>query len=164
MTGWLAPDFEAPARLDLPTGHHLRQIREADVDIDYPAVMGSQPRLYEIFGPAWGWPPPTMTYEQDRLDLRRHEEEMRRNESFNYGIFDAEEAALYGCVYLDPPERAGADADISWWVVDEEVGSALDRTLDGAVPAWVEREWPFKRPRFIGRDLTWTEWLDLPEN
>jgi hypothetical protein len=39
---WLPDGFSHPQRLDLPTGHHLRPIREADVDIDYPAVMGSR--------------------------------------------------------------------------------------------------------------------------
>jgi hypothetical protein len=31
---WLADDFSHPERLDLATGHHLRPIRENDVDID----------------------------------------------------------------------------------------------------------------------------------
>ena len=39
---WLPDGFIAPARLDLRTGHHLRPIREPDVDLDYPAVMGSR--------------------------------------------------------------------------------------------------------------------------
>jgi hypothetical protein len=163
MATWLDASFSAPSRLELATGHHLRQIREDDVDLDYVAVMGSQERLWEIFGAAWGWPPVTMTKQQDRNDLRRHAEEMVRNESFNYAVFDADESVLLGCVYVDPPERVGADADISWWVVDEEVDGSLDRALAAAVPAWIATAWPFDEPRFIGIDLTWQEWLALPE-
>ena len=36
---WLPADFAHPTRVELPTGHHLRPIRENDVGIDYPAVM-----------------------------------------------------------------------------------------------------------------------------
>jgi hypothetical protein len=160
---WLPEDFLHPTRLDLASGHHLRPIREADVDIDYPAVMGSRERLFSIFGPAWGFPPETMTIEQDRADLARHEREQDAQESFNYAILDTDETELLGCVYVDPPGKVGADADICWWVVDREVGSALDTSLEETIPAWIASVWPFRTPRFIGYDLSWDEWLALPD-
>jgi RimJ/RimL family protein N-acetyltransferase len=163
VTGWLAEEFEPPARVELPTGHHLRPISPSDIDLDHPAVMGSQARLWTIFGPAWGWPPATMTREQDLEDLVRHADEMVRLESFNYAVFDRDETALLGCVYIDPPEKAGGDAEISWWVVDAEVGGALEAALAEAVPEWIAREWPFLAPRYIGVDLTWAEYLALPD-
>lgn len=164
MTGtWLPPDWEHPRRLDLPTGHHLRPIRADDVDLDFPAVMGSRERLWSVYGTAWGWPPATMTPEQDREDLARHEREIEAHESFNYALLDADETALLGCVYVDPPERVGADAEVSWWVVDELVGTEVEAALDAEVPRWLAREWPLRQPRLVGLDLTWQEWLALPE-
>lgn len=160
--GWLPDGFAHPVRVDLATGHHLRPIRASDVGIDHPAVMGSRERLWSIYGEAWGWPPATMTVERDGEDLARHEEEIRAHQSFNYALLDEAEERLLGCVYIDPPERAGADADISWWVVDEAVGTDVERALDDAVPRWVAEQWPFSSPRFVGRDLTWAEWLALP--
>ena len=160
---WLPLDFAHPEFIGLPTGHHLRPIRADDVDIDYPAVMGSQARLWTIFGEPWGFPPETMTVEQDRADLARHEREIRDHQSFNYAILDADESHLLGCVYIDPPERVGADADISWWVVDAEVGGELETYLADFVAKWLASAWPFAMPRFIGRDLSWQEWLALPE-
>ena len=148
---WLPSDFVHPTRVDLPTGHHLRPIRESDVDLDMPAVMGSQERLWSIFGPAWGWPPATMTYEQDREDLARHEAEIERHESFNYALFDADETALLGCVYIDPAVKVGADADISWWVVDSLVGTEVEAALNETVPRWIKETWPFDAPRFMFR-------------
>lgn len=147
---WLPEDFVHPARLDLPTGHHLRPIRADDVDLDLPAVMGSQARLWSIYGEAWGWPPPTMTRAQDREDLAHHEREIEAHESFNYALFDADETELLGCVYIDPPEREapGVGAVVSWWVVDAAVGSDLERALDEAVPAWLAADWPLERVRF----------------
>ncbi|MFT7834793.1 N-acetyltransferase [Saccharothrix sp. BKS2] len=143
---WLPADFAHPTRVDLDAEHHLRPIRESDVDIDHPAVMGSRERLWSLYGEAWGWPPATMTHEQDRVDLARHEREQDAHESFNYALFDADETALLGCVYIDPADDA--DALISWWVVDEHVGTDLERALDAFVPRWIAREWPFAEPRY----------------
>lgn len=145
--GWLPDGFETPARLDLPTGHHLRPIRGDDVDTDYPAVMGSRETLWARYGRAWGWPPETMTYEQDHEDLVRHEAEIAAQEAFNYAVLDADETALLGCVYIDPPEPGappGSDALVSWWVVDAAVGSDLERALDDAVPRWLTDTWQFE--------------------
>ncbi|MEM7275576.1 MAG: N-acetyltransferase [Actinomycetota bacterium] len=161
---WVPDDFTAPGRTPLPgTGAHLRPIHPDDTELDMVAVMGSQARLWSIYGEAWGWPPADMTAEADRADLARHADEMTRNDSFNYALFPADESALFGCVYLDPPEKPGADAEISWWVIDDLVGSDLEASLDRFVPTWVTDHWPIDRPRYVGRDLTWQEWLDLPD-
>jgi RimJ/RimL family protein N-acetyltransferase len=147
---WLPEDFVHPTRLDLPTGHHLRPIRADDVDLDLPAVMGSRDRLWSIYGEAWGWPPATMTHEQDREDLAHHEREIEAHESFNYALFDADETELLGCVYIDPPAReaAGVGAVVSWWVVDDALGTAVEQALDEVVPAWLATEWPLEGIRF----------------
>jgi RimJ/RimL family protein N-acetyltransferase len=161
---WLPEGFSHPTLVEVgDAGHHLRPIRESDVDLDFPAVMGSRRRLWSIYGEAWGWPPATMTAEQDREDLAHHEAEIERHESFNYALFDTGETELIGCVYLDPPEKAGADAEISWWVRDEYVGSGLEAALDDLVPRWIATDWPFTAPRYVGRDLSWQEWLELPD-
>lgn len=162
---WLPDDFVHPVLVPLPGGgHHLRPIRETDTPLDYPAVMGSRERLWTIYGPAWGWPAATMTYEADQADLLRHEKEIAAHQSFNYALFDAAETALLGCVYIDPPERAGADGEISWWVVDELVGSKVEQALDALVPQWIAADWPFEQPRFLGREISWSDWLALPEH
>ena len=125
--------------------------------------MGSRERLWSIYGPAWGWPPETMTVEQDRADLERHEREIQAHESFNYALLDGDETELLGCVYLDPAERVGADADVSWWVVDRLVGSDVQAELDELVPYWVAQEWPFEQPRYVPREISWADWAALPE-
>src|SRR5439155_17083471 len=124
----------------------MRPIRATVVDIDYPAVMGSRARLWAKYGEAWGWPPAHMTYEADRDDLAHHEAEIAAHESFNYAVLDADETALLGCVYIDPPDDrspAGADAVASWWVVDAEAGGELERALGELVPRWLAEVWGF---------------------
>ena len=152
-----------PRVSDLPTGHHLRPIRADDVDLDMQAVMGSRDRLWSIYGEAWGWPPADMTVEQDREDLAHHEDEIARHESFNYALFDTGETELLGCVYIDPPEKPGADAEISWWVVDSLVGGPVEAALDELVPRWIAEDWPLTAPRYVGRDISWADWMALPD-
>ena len=149
---WLPDGFEHPERLDLATGHHVRPIRADDVDIDYPAVMGSRERLWAKYGEAWGWPPPHMTYEADKEDLAHHEAEIAAHESFNYAVLDDAETALLGCVYIDPPDDRsppGSDAVASWWVVDDAVGSELESALDELVPRWLTETWGFRSVHYF---------------
>lgn len=148
---WLPEGFRHPARIELPTGHHLRPIREADVDIDYPAVMGSRERLWAKYGEAWGGPPTDMSYEADRRDLARHEAEIAAHETFNYAVLDEEETELLGCVYIDPPDKQsppGTDAVVSWWTVDEAAGTELERVLDRFVSRWLTETWRFESVHF----------------
>jgi hypothetical protein len=160
---WLPADWTHPAHVPVDAGHHLRPIRATDVDLDLPAVHGSRERLWSIYGRAWGWPPADLTREQDLADLVRHQAETEAHESFDYALLDAHETRLLGCLYVDPPQKVGADAEISWWVVDELVGTQLAAALDALVPAWIAAEWPLERPRYVGRDLSWDAWLDLPD-
>jgi hypothetical protein len=165
---WLPDDFVHPSRLDLPTGHHLRPIRADDVDLDMPAVMGSRERLWSVYGEIWGWPPATMTHEQDREDLAHHAAEMTAREGYNYALFDEGETELLGCVYLYPPDKVhpadgAVDAESSWWVVDRLVGTDVERALDAALPRWFAERWPLGRVLCIGHDLGWDEWRALPD-
>lgn len=149
---WLREGFTHPQRVDLATGHHLRPIRESDVDIDYPAVMGSRERLWARFGDAWGWPPATMSYEADMHDLARHEAEIAAHETFSYAVLDERETRLLGCVYIDPPDAQsppGSDAVASWWVVDQAAGSELERALDDFVPRWLDDAWGFAAVHYV---------------
>jgi RimJ/RimL family protein N-acetyltransferase len=161
---WLPADWDHPRRVELSTGHHLRPIGPDDTEIDMVAVMSSQERLFAIYGTAWGWPPATMTAAQDREDLQHHADETAAHESFNYAVLDADETVLVGCVYVDPPEKVGgADAEISWWVADAFVGTDVALALDELVPRWIAEEWPLERPRYVGRDLSWDDWVALED-
>ena len=140
---WLPDGFETPQRVDLPSGNHLRPIRADDVDIDYPAVMEHREKLWAKYGDAWGWPPAHMTPEQDREDLQHHQDEIQRQETFNFAVLPEDESKLLGCIYVDPADeraRPGSDAVASWWAVDP----ALEAELDEFVPRWLEQTWQFE--------------------
>jgi predicted nucleotidyltransferase len=61
------------------------------------------------------------------------------------------------CRYWHPP-AGGHDAEVVWWVVDDEVGSPMEEALETEVPRWLAGRWPFRAPRIVGRDITWEEW------
>jgi hypothetical protein len=141
---WIRPDLAVPQFVALSTGHHLRPLRGADVDIDHPAVMGSRERLWARYGEAWGWPPADMSFEHDRRDLDRHERENATGAAFSYALLDPGETELLGCLYIDPPDDgapAGTDAIVSWWVVDAAIGSDLERELAEFAPRWLRETW-----------------------
>lgn len=144
----LPRSFAPPSRVTVPYGHHLRPVRESDVDLDLVAVMGSQARLWRIYGWTRGWPSAAMTRDQHRADLARREQDMARQVSFTYALLDTDETALLGRLAIDPPTCWDADADVSWWVVDECVGTDLAIALDALVPRWIDEHWPFHRPRY----------------
>jgi hypothetical protein len=46
--------------------------------------------------------------------------------------------------------------------LDHPAGGEAERALDVLVPRWIAAGWPFRRPRYIGRDISWPDWLALP--
>ncbi len=51
-------------------------------------------------------------------------------------------------LHRSPATDEDADAVVSWWVVDDAVGSPLERGLDEQVPHWLAEEWPFAEIRY----------------
>jgi hypothetical protein len=48
-------------------------------------------------------------------------------------------------------------------VVDPLVGSEVERELDALVPRWIAEDWPLTTPRYVGRELSWTDWIALAD-
>ncbi len=136
---WLPLEWQPPYRVALPTGHHLRPVRSSDVDRHLHAVLSSREHLWSICGR--GWPPVTLTVDQDRMDLERCEADMRQRRAFTYVLFDPGETELLGGVRI---ARSTTDlgADVSWWVTDWLVGGPIEAVLDSFVPIWIARDWP----------------------
>lgn len=142
----------------------LRILTVDDLIKDYEAVMSSAERLRERF-PYWGWPDPGMTIKDDLIDLGWHQKEAMLRRSFNYAVMAPDESRLLGCVYVDPPDKQGADADVFLWVrADEEDGGDLEQVLEAEVRRWIAAEWPFEEVRWPGRDISWEEWDALPDS
>jgi hypothetical protein len=154
-------DHPIPEGIDHPR-FRLRLINVNDLVRDYAAVMSSAPRLRERF-PYWGWPGDAMTMEEDLVDLGWHQKEAQLRRSFNYAFLTPDESRLLGCVYVDPPEKAGADAEVCMWVRADEESTGLEDEVEAAVREWLAAEWPFETIRWPGREISWEEWDALPD-
>jgi RimJ/RimL family protein N-acetyltransferase len=159
---FLPSEFEPPPGLEHER-FRLRPITIHDVVRDYDAVMSSREHLWGLFGEAWGWPPADLSLEQDLIDLAWHQKEAQLRSSFNFAVMSLDESRLLGCVYVDPAEKEGYDAEVTWWVRADELGGDLDQAVGEAARAWLERAWPFRRVAFPGRDVPWDEYERLPE-
>ena len=105
-----------------------------------------------------------MTLESDLIDLGWHQREALLRRSFNYAVMSLDESRLLGCVYVDPPEKQGADADVGLWVRADEFGTGLEEELEAAVRRWLASDWPFADVRWPGRDIAWADWDALPDH
>jgi hypothetical protein len=159
---FLPEDFTIPTRLETER-FILRPISVDDVEKDMDAVMSSRETLWGMFGEHWGWPAEDLDAAEDRRHLEWHENEFRTRSSFDYAVMHPDESALLGCVYIDPPLKQGYDAEVYLWVRDSEQNTSLEERLMLTVRGWVQREWPFARVVYPGRDLPWEEWDTLPD-
>jgi hypothetical protein len=155
-------EFEVPELLEHDR-FRLRPLTVHDLVKDYDAVMTSREHVWEQFGQAWSWPPADLTLEQDLIDLGWHQKEFQRRSSFDFAVMSLDETRLLGCVYVDPAEKAGYDAEVWLWVRASELASGLDALLYATVRRWVEERWPFRRVAYPGRELPLDRYDALPD-
>ena len=115
MPAFVPPDFTVPIRLEHPQ-FTLRPLLISDVVKDYEAVMTSVAHLQGLFGPRSNWPAPTMSIEQDLIDLGWHHKEFQKRSSFAHTMVAPDESRCLGCTYIYPTERAGYGAEAYCWV------------------------------------------------
>jgi hypothetical protein len=159
---FLPSDFEVPELLEAGR-FRLRPLTVHHVVKDYDAVMSSREHLGEQFGEVWGWPPADLTLEQDLIDLGWHQKEFQLRSSFDYAVMSPDETRLLGCVYVDPPVKAGYDAEVWLWVRASELGTGLEAERYDSVRRWLEERWPFRRVAYPGRELPLDRYEALPD-
>src|SRR5262249_54544504 len=112
------------------------------------------------------WPgdtwPEDLTLEQDLVDLGWHQREFQMRRSFAYTVVTPSESQVIGCVYINPTQKRGYDAEIYLWARQSMLAGGLETRLHLAVKEWLAREWPFKKVGFPGRDIKWDDWRAIP--
>jgi hypothetical protein len=159
---FLPRDFVVPTLVERPR-FRVRHITVHDVVKDYDAVMTNRQQLWAMFGEAWGWPAADLSLEQDLIDLAWHQKEGDLRRAFNFAVLTPDESRLLGCVYIDPPEKQGADADVTFWLRGDADHDGLAGELEAFVRSWIADAWPFGTVRYPGRDLSWAAWNALPD-
>lgn len=153
-------DFDVPERLDGP-GFHLRMLSITDLDRDFEAVVDSADRLRGLLDPGSSWPD-GITKDEDLIDLAWHQREFTIRHSFAYTVMAADESRCLGCMYIFPSDRRGYDAKVFYWARSGCDADARDAELGRLIRAWIATRWPFQSVAYPGRDIAWTEWMQLP--
>ncbi|MDR3508496.1 MAG: hypothetical protein P4L64_11410 [Caulobacteraceae bacterium] len=148
MARLVPDDFVPPASLETPD-FRIRPLLISDVVKDYDAVMSSADHLQGVFGSGDDWPY-GLSFEQDLIDLGWHHKEFQRKSSFAYTVMSLDETQCLGCLYINPTNLAGYDAQAFCWIRASHA-DALDAKLYDVLRAWIEADWPFKAVAYPGR-------------
>jgi hypothetical protein len=156
-------DFRVPHQIEQPT-YVLRPLTVADVAKDYEAVMSSTQSLRQIFGEHDDWPDEQMTVQENERDLARHQTDFEQRRGFTYTVETSEGDSCLGCVYIYPCDRGDYDARVYYWVRDSVKAHGVEAQVGAFLCQWLREVWPFRRPVFPGRDVSWQEWKALKES
>jgi len=148
---FVPPDFVVPRTL-VTDRCRLEPLTVRHAVADWDAVMSSREHLSGVFGPGSRWPRDDLSLEQNLVDLGWHQKKAQLREAFAYTVLEPASSRVVGCVYLDPSEREGFDAEVQLWVRASEVPSGLDPHLHSAVRLWVSESWPFTSVAYPGRE------------
>ncbi len=98
------------------------------------------------------WPREGFTLKENLADLERHQQEFLDRKAFAYTVVAPDESRVLGCVYINPPRWADADAQVRMWVRQSEYDKGLDGVLFREVKHWIEELWPFDTVAYPGRE------------
>lgn len=158
---FVPPDLQVPVTVE-GDGFVVRPLHVSDAVIDYDAVMTSIDTIRDSYWRAPGWPADDLSLMQNLIDLAWHTKERQFKTSFAYIPVNLDGTVELGCIYIDPSAKEGFDADIQMWVRSSEATSGLDERLYRTVRDWVQRDWPFERVAYPGREISREEWDALP--
>ena len=148
--------IQAPAGLDT---HEfvLRPIAEANVELDYEAVMETKDFLREWESP--DYPADDFTVEDNRADIMKMAARFADRHSFSYTMTTPDATECLGCVYIFPTDVSWMSktevtelgdtkwsetaATVQFWVRTSRLADGLDRRLFDALRPWIETAWPF---------------------
>ena len=153
----LVPDgFDVP-KLVQTDRLRLRPLTIHDAVRDFDAVVTSEERLRTVYEPGGDWPS-GLTLEQNIIELGWHQTEFQLRTSFAYTVVSHDETEVLCCVYIYPSRKDEYDAQITLWIRQSRVDEGLDQHLFDTVEPWIAEVWPFKKPAYPGRHISFEDW------
>ena len=107
--------------------------------LDYEAVMESREELRAYFGGEW--PPDSFTIEANTKELEDHQQFANQRISFAYTVLNKDRTQVIGCIYVNPTDSAGFDAQVHSWLRSGQI----DFGFHDLVGDWMKDQWPFER-------------------
>ncbi len=157
MSLFVPIEFQVPRTLET-SEFRLRMLTVNDVVKDFDAVMSSVEHCKTIWGGKW---PEGLTLEQNLIDLGWHQKEFQIRRSFTYTVVDPDETLVLGCVYIEPTNKVGFDAEVYLWIRQSHLASGMETRLFESVQQWVTSTWPFKSVAYPGRSISLVEWKEI---
>jgi hypothetical protein len=99
-----------------------------------------------------------LTLEQNIIELGWHQTEFQLRTSFAYTVVSLDETEVLGCVYIYPSLKDEYDAEITLWVRQSRVVEGLDQHLFETMESWITEIWPFRKPAYPGRHISFDDW------
>lgn len=155
MDKFVPDDFDVPLSYS-HSDFRLEMLEPGCNAMDYEAVMSSRENLRGIFSENDAWPADNMTPEENLNDLLMHKKEFHARLAFAYTALTADKSKCIGCLYIEPCNRDGFDAEVYFWLRDD--ANQLETKFEKTIRKWLIEIWPFKRTAFPGRDIGWKEW------
>ena len=90
-----------------------------------------------------------------------HQKEFQMRSSFAYTVVSLDESEVLGCLYINPTIKGDFDASITMWIRTSMLDKGLDDILFNSVKEWIEKDWPFKKIAYPGREISWADWKAL---
>ncbi|WP_404800018.1 hypothetical protein [Aeromonas simiae] len=149
------------ARFQVPqhyahAGFVLRACDEAQAVREYVALLREREQLHQLFRADDPWPSAHFSLAQHEADLAWQVSEFRAHRSFAYTVWEGEEQALIGGLYLYPSLLPGVQVEVFFWLgADSPVAAS---TFSEVIRRWLRRRWNWTSVRFPGRDTPWVEW------
>lgn len=156
----MTKDF-VPTEFDVPTSlikdqFRLEVLEPSVVEFDFEAVMSSRVNLRYTFAENDEWPSDEMTLEENNNDLILHHEEFHKREAFAYTVLTPDRKRCIGCVYIEPCNKEGFDAEVYFWIRDDTLH--LESEFYMLLRKWLNDDWPFTRIAWPGREVSWEKW------
>lgn len=156
VTATVPDDFVVPESFEA-RDYRLNVLTPTVAELDYDAVMSSREHLRTVFSAHDQWPENDLTLARNFDDLRKHEAEFHAREAFAYTVLTPNADLCLGCVYIYPSTVADYDCEVYCWVRASAL--QLDKTLHDDMRRWLKSHWPFERPAFPGREISWAQWF-----
>ena len=151
--------FAVPTKFSAKT-YRLVPLGPSVAQLDYDAYMSSIEHIKARMG--GGWPTANLTMADQAKDMAGEKAQWDTRKSFPYAVLSPDGSEELGCFYIRPSGKEGYDAVATMWTTKEQFDKGLEEILYRDMKAWLEKDWPFQKVAWPGREIPVADWKALP--
>ena len=166
--GFLPTGFEIP-ETEVPGKFVIRPLSMDLLIYDYQCLMLSREHLAtsgDIWPPGeFEFPPADFTFRELLALLGEVEVAMSQGNRVEYSVMNPEQTEEIAVIYIKPSPKVGYDAMVNLFVRGDLFATTnLDQEVYEFARQWIPEVYPFDANRiaYPGREITWDDWIALP--